>query len=128
MVDRNYVYVYLRDDMPVNEMITPCADGYTVYINAKLDREHQVAAYEHALSHIENGDFDIDNVDDVQQIEARAHRILPEVEWKNELDRLRKERKKLKAALRKKEKQIQFLTEQGYDLFLAAENQYLEPR
>lgn len=128
MVDRNYVYVYLRDDMPVNEMIAPCADGYTVYINAKLDREHQVKAYEHALSHIENGDFDINNIDDVQQIEARAHKILPESVWKEELDRFRKERKKIKAALRRKERQIKFLQEQGYDLFLAAENKYLEPR
>jgi len=129
MVDENYVYVYLVDMPPqTHEMVTPCADGYTVYINAALDDKHRIEAYEHALRHIENGDFDIDNIADVQQIEARAHKILPEAEWKNELERLRKERKKIKAALRRKERQIKFLQEQGYDLFLAAENKYLEPR
>ena len=129
MVDENYVYVYLVDMPPqTHEMVTPCADGYTVYINAALDDKHRIEAYEHALRHIENGDFDMDNIADVQQIEARAHKIQPEVEWKNELERLRKERKKLRAALRKKERQIQFLQAQGYDLFLAAENQYLDPR
>jgi len=129
MVDENYVYVYLVDMPPqTHEMVTPCADGYTVYINAALDDKHRIEAYEHALRHIENGDFDMDNIADVQQIEARAHKILPEAEWKNELERLRKERKKIKAALRRKERQIKFLQEQGYDLFLAAENKYLEPR
>jgi len=130
MVDKNYVYVYLRDDMPprTHEMVTPCADGYTVYIDASLDNEHRIKAYEHALEHIESGDFDVDNTYTAQEIEAKAHRILPEAVWKEELDRLRKERKKIKAALRRKERQIKFLQEQGYDLFLAAENKYLEPR
>lgn len=130
MVDENYVYVYLRDDMPpqTREMVTPCADGYTVYINAALDEKHRIEAYEHALAHIENGDFDIDNISTAQEIEARAHRILPEAVWKEELERLRKERNKIKKALRRKERQIKFLQEQGYDLFLAAENKYLEPR
>ena len=123
MVDENYVYVYLVDMPPqTHEMVTPCADGYTVYIDASLDDKHRMEAYEHALRHIENGDFGA-----LREV-INALRIQPEVEWKNELERLRKERKKLKAALRKKEKQIQFLTEQGYDLFLAAENQYLNPR
>lgn len=123
MVDENYVYVYLIDGMPprTHEMVTPCADGYTVYIDAALDNEHRIKAYEHALEHIERGDFDMDNIADVQQIEAMAHKI----EYKEELARLRKERKKLKAALRKKDRQIRFLQEQGFDFMAAAEERWL---
>ena len=53
MVDENYVYVYLVDMPPqTHEMVTPCADGYTVYIDASLDDKHRMEAYEHALRHI----------------------------------------------------------------------------
>lgn len=56
----------------VNEAVTPCADGcYTIYINNKLTWEQRLLAYGHALHHIEMGDFD---GDDVQEIETRAHR------------------------------------------------------
>ena len=66
------IFVYLVDDMPpgVREMITPCADGYTVYISSALSYESRLAAYTHALTHIRNGDFD---KTDVQEIEREAH-------------------------------------------------------
>lgn len=54
-----------------NEAVLPCADGYTVYINEKLDDTHRMNALQHALKHIANKDFEKDNV---QQIEADAHR------------------------------------------------------
>ena len=120
MVDENYVYVYLVDMPPqTHEIVTPCADGYTVYINATMDDKHRIEAYKHALRHIENGDFDIDNIATVQEIEAKAHGIKIEIN---------KKRKRLIAALKRKERQARFLQSQGYDLFLSAENQYLEPR
>ena len=127
MVDENYVYVYLLDNMPphTHEIVTPCSDGYTVYIDASLDDAHRLKAYEHALAHIENGDFDIDQIRNVQQIEAEAHRILPDAALAKELEQLRKERKKLKKELRKKARQIKFLQEAGYDLFAIAEEHYL---
>lgn len=34
------------------------ADSFDVYINARLCYEAQVAAYEHELAHIINGDFE----------------------------------------------------------------------
>ncbi len=60
-------------DFPVrgDEMIFPNEDGsYTVFINAKLSYIGRMKAYEHALKHIENGDFGKNNV---QEIESEAH-------------------------------------------------------
>lgn len=70
----NDVYVYLID-MPckAREVVTPCLDGgYTVYINSRLSYQDRVKAYCHALRHIENNDFESE--EDIQEIEARAHR------------------------------------------------------
>ena len=69
---RDDVYVYYVD-LPagVNEMVRPCSDGYTVYIDVNLDPDRMQKVYDHAIRHIENGDFE---KTDVQQIEADAHR------------------------------------------------------
>lgn len=65
------IYVYLVD-LPdrVNEMVTPCFDGYTVYLNARLSYAGRVRAYHHAIGHIERNDFE---KYDVQQIEEESH-------------------------------------------------------
>ena len=70
----NDVYVYLID-MPckAHEVVTPCLDGgYTVYINSRLSYQGRIRAYNHAMKHIENNDFESE--EDIQTIEARAHR------------------------------------------------------
>ena len=70
----NDVYVYLID-MPykVHEVVSPCLDGnYTVYLNSRLSYQDRVKAYNHALRHIETCDFECE--EDIQTIEARAHR------------------------------------------------------
>ena len=65
------IFVYIVD-MPVNEAVCPCEPfGYSVYINARLSSEGRERAYRHALKHIENRDFERD---DVQDIEAKAHK------------------------------------------------------
>lgn len=61
-------------DFPVrgNEMVMPNEDGsYTVLINAKLSHIGRIHAYEHAMQHIMNDDF---QKMDVQEIESEAHR------------------------------------------------------
>jgi hypothetical protein len=65
------VYVYFAS-LPdgIKEVVTPCMDGYTIYISDKLTYEQRMLAYGHAVHHIENNDFDKDNV---QAIEAQAH-------------------------------------------------------
>lgn len=67
----NNIYVYIVD-LPneVSEMVTPCMDGYTVYLNARLSYSGRVRAYHHAIRHIEGNDWRKENV---QEIEADAH-------------------------------------------------------
>ena len=66
------IYVYqIKLPPQIKEMVTPCEDGYTVYIDRDLDRETQLKAYHHALEHIKNNDFASE--EDIQAIEAKAH-------------------------------------------------------
>jgi hypothetical protein len=68
------VFVYLVDMPPkVKEMVVPCADGFTIYLDEKLDETEQMVSYLHAVSHILNGDFEKSNV---QEIEAKAGGIV----------------------------------------------------
>lgn len=54
----------------VSEIVLPCLDGHTVYINDRLSHEATIEAYRHALRHIRRGDFERT---DVQEIEHAAH-------------------------------------------------------
>lgn len=45
-------------------------DSYSIFINARLSHDRQLDAYKHALKHIENDDFEKQNVD---KIELEAH-------------------------------------------------------
>lgn len=54
-----------------NEMVIKNEDGsYTILINAKLSNQGRIEAYEHALRHITNEDFEKENV---QEIESATH-------------------------------------------------------
>lgn len=53
-----------------NEAVLKCADGYTVYLSDRLGDAERRAAYRHALRHIERGDW---QKSDVQEIERDAH-------------------------------------------------------
>ena len=67
------IYIYLVDfPRGIKEAVTPCFGGYTIYIDEKLDRASQIKAFNHALTHINNGDFDKDATAD--EIEAAAHK------------------------------------------------------
>ena len=50
----------------IHEMVTPCADGFTVYIDADLDEAHRIKAYRHALRHIELNDFEKEDVGNIE--------------------------------------------------------------
>ena len=65
------VYIKIISLPPgINEVVSPCSDGYMVYIAEQLSESGRLAAYNHAMTHIANNDFCMDNV---QEIEARAH-------------------------------------------------------
>lgn len=68
------IFVYFADFPPhIHEIVLPCLDGYTVYINASLSHSEQVTAYLHALSHIVNRDFEKES--GVQEIEYLRHNL-----------------------------------------------------
>lgn len=68
----NDIFVYLvKLPEGIDEVVLPCFDGYTIYIDPSLSHSEQLKAYKHALSHIENNDFE---KTDVQQIEYEANK------------------------------------------------------
>jgi len=69
MSDNIYHYIAPLPE-GINEAVLTCADGYTIYTAARLDNESRYKAYQHALQHIRNNDFE---KDDVQEIETAAH-------------------------------------------------------
>lgn len=65
------IYIY-GADLPdgINEMVAPCADGYTVYIDNRLDRTGRIKAFFHAVDHISGEDF---HGRVVQYLESERH-------------------------------------------------------
>lgn len=68
-MDNVYIYFIAMPD-GVREFVTPCLDGYTIYIDESLDEIGRAKAYDHAMSHITNNDFERE---DVQEIESDRH-------------------------------------------------------
>lgn len=68
-MDDTYVYL-IPLPQGINEMITPCSDGYTIYIDERLTWEERRKAYRHAVQHIRRMDFQMGGV---QEIERTAH-------------------------------------------------------
>ena len=66
------INIHLLDmDVLIPEQIVRNSDdSYSIFINSRLTRERQVAAYAHALKHIQNGDFEKPDAD---KIETDAH-------------------------------------------------------
>lgn len=66
------VFVYVVDlPIGINEIVTPCLDGYTIYISSRLDQKHRQKAYEHGMKHVKGKDFEKSMP--VSLIEALAH-------------------------------------------------------
>lgn len=119
-------------DTMIPEHLVKNADGsYTILINAKLSQDGQLKAYQHALNHISNGDFE---KSDVQNIELQAHELssvatipAPVSTYEKRIKQIQRERKKIQKTLNDKEKEIDFILE-FFDpdyLFRAAEHNWL---
>lgn len=107
------ITVVLKDFPPgkVHEAVRQRPDGtYLVLIDARLNQIRQLEEYEHALHHIENGDFD---KADVQQIEAEAHGII--VEPKAVKEWVKKRRRAKARWERMMEKRYSYCYERGID-------------
>lgn len=63
------VYAYLVP-LPagIHEMVMPCFDGFTVYINDSLPLEQREKAYRHAVKHIVEKDFEKHDVQEIELI------------------------------------------------------------
>ena len=120
---------------PGHEMVVENEDmSYTILINAKLAYADQLKAYQHAMKHIMEGDFQEKNV---QSIEAQAHDMMeiphqnntiPARQFEDRIRRIQRERKRLQEALEKREREIELLQEIGVTnegFFCAAERHYL---
>lgn len=126
------VNVFLVDlPIGVNESVVPNEDGtYTIFLNARLSIESQALGYDHAIKHIEENDF---QKDDADMIEMQAHannsfslvEPAPVKKYEKLIERLQRERRKIKRQMAQNEKRVQFLEEIGYDFFAAAENEWL---
>ena len=69
MDDNVYVYVV---DLPtgIHEMVTPCPDGYTIYLDISDSDNGRMLHYKHALKHIKRNDH---VSEDIQDIESKTH-------------------------------------------------------
>ncbi len=61
--------VYFMDmDTAIEEEVHPNEDGsFTIIINARISQTRQMLAYQHALKHILNNDFEKYDVDDIER-------------------------------------------------------------
>lgn len=70
MIDLDDLFVRIVPNLSVNEMITPCENGYSVYIKEDLPEEKKIEALYHAYVHKKSNDF---GKCDIQDIESKAH-------------------------------------------------------
>ena len=60
-------------EIGIHEQVIKASDGhYTIFLNARDAVDQRMLAYEHAIQHLRNEDFE---KDDVQKIETDAHLI-----------------------------------------------------
>lgn len=67
----NDIFIYIvRLPDGIHEMVVPCDGGYSVYLDSEISEYERIRAFCHALSHIDNNDFE---KADVQLIEHESH-------------------------------------------------------
>ncbi len=58
---------FLNMDTAVEEMVHANEDGsFTIFINARISHTRQMIAYQHAIEHIMDNDFEKDCADDIE--------------------------------------------------------------
>ena len=123
--------VLLDFPAPGNEMVFENEDdSFTIMINARLSYDEQLKAYRHAMRHIENDDFQKENV---QTIEAAAHAVITipvetqPMSAKRFLQRLKKiqaEQKRIQKELKQLEEHLEVVRSmKGFDDFELADSQ-----
>lgn len=72
LLDANVIYADLLASIKAYTVSCP-DDTYTIVLNSRHSHEQLLRSYSHELRHIENGDFDKDNVN---IIELSAHQTV----------------------------------------------------
>lgn len=107
-----------------NEMISANEDGsYTILINSRLSYAGQLKAYEHAIKHIQQNDFE---KDDVQKIEYETHADFMSMsanDFTEHLKKLKEERRRLQKRIKRDQERINYINEHC-NMFNRTENQY----
>lgn len=58
---------FINMDTAVEEEVHPNSDGsFSIFINARISSDRQMVAYQHALQHIMNDDFEKESADDIE--------------------------------------------------------------
>ena len=117
------IFVHIMD-LPgsAEEAVTENEDGtYSIFIDAQLSPLGREKAYQHAIEHIKNGDFEKENV---QEIELDAHNISvfggAKMEDESNAIRatIRKRRKTSARKWREINERIAFIQENDPDFFM----------
>ena len=105
-----------------------CPSILALQVSARLSYEGQLKAYQHALRHIENNDF---QKNDVQSIEYNAHQLntekvipVPAQKYLERIRELQKERRRIQRQIKKDQERVKFIMDNS-DLYKLAEHQYL---
>lgn len=110
------------------EMVVPNEDGtYTLLINSKLSYDGQLKAYEHGMRHINNNDFEKENVQEIEfhaHLNSKASNPEPAKSYLDRIKQLQADRKKIHRKMKRNQKKVEFLIE-NYDMYKLAENSYL---
>lgn len=69
-LERINVQLLNMDTKIPEQLVKNDDDSYTIFLNARLSQESRIKSYMHALRHIEENDFEDE---DVQSIEAKTH-------------------------------------------------------
>lgn len=124
MADVNVVLLDFKTSKG-NEMISANEDGtYTILINSRLSYAGQLKAYEHAIKHIQQNDFEKNSV---QKIEYEAHSNIMAMsanDFADHIIALREERKRLQKRIKRDQERINFINE-NCKMFIQTESQYL---
>ena len=121
------VNVFLKDfpNTKDKEVVTENADGtYSVFINSRIAHNQQLLAYQHAIEHIKNGDF---QKSDVQQIEAIAHAASEPVHQDVKLPTIRRRHRKRRNRWAQVERQRKEKEALGITAWAEYEAHWLDP-
>lgn len=72
-MERIFTQVIDMDTAISEQVVKNSDDTYTIFLNARLAWEKIMLSYYHAVQHIENGDFNKENADQIEYFGHTMH-------------------------------------------------------